>query len=69
MYVLYKLVCAKIVNLQVPITKQSVKTLSVVICVDLSKPETIWTTLESLLSTIKLRVKKVIAELKLDCPR
>ncbi|XP_063694771.1 cytoplasmic dynein 2 light intermediate chain 1-like isoform X4 [Bolinopsis microptera] len=54
--------------IEVPITKQCVKNLSVVICVDLSKPETIWTTLESLLNTIKLRAKKVIAELKRDCP-
>jgi len=54
--------------IEVPITKQCVKNLSVVICVDLSKPETIWTTLESLLNTIKLRVKKVIAELKRECP-
>lgn len=54
--------------IEVPITKQCVKNLSVVICVDLSKPETIWTTLESLLNTMKLRVKKIIAELKRDCP-
>ncbi|KAL5257454.1 hypothetical protein ACHWQZ_G012407 [Mnemiopsis leidyi] len=54
--------------IEVPITKQCIKNLSVVICVDLSKPETIWTTIESLLNTIKLRVKKVIAELKRDCP-
>ena len=64
---LYQLVTSSTV--QVPITKQCIKTLSIVICVDLSKPETIWTTLESLLNTIKLRVKKVVAELKQECPR
>ena len=55
--------------IEIPVTKECVQTLNFVIVVDLSKPETIWTTLESLLAAIRQRVKKVIHELKVDSPR
>eukprot|EP00116_Pleurobrachia_bachei_P005124 sb/3465386/ len=54
--------------IEIPVTKECVQTLNFVIVVDLSKPETIWTTLESLLAAIRQRVKKVIHELKVESP-
>lgn len=54
--------------IETPINQQTIKSLSVVVVVDLSKPDTIWSTLETLLSVVKMRVKKVINELKSTCP-
>ncbi|XP_064387281.1 cytoplasmic dynein 2 light intermediate chain 1-like isoform X2 [Halichondria panicea] len=59
-------ILAKLVD--IPITVETISNLSVVIVVDLSKPEEIWTTLEVFLKQIRTRVHVVLSELNPMAP-
>ncbi|XP_031552377.1 cytoplasmic dynein 2 light intermediate chain 1-like [Actinia tenebrosa] len=49
--------------IDIPISQQSIRTLSVAIVLDLSLPNELWVTMETLLSQVKSRVNKVLEEL------
>ncbi|KAM4695358.1 cytoplasmic dynein 2 light intermediate chain 1 [Discoglossus pictus] len=49
--------------IQIPITKESIKTFSIVLVLDLSKPNELWTTLENLLQVTRKHADKVIADI------
>ncbi|XP_028676474.1 cytoplasmic dynein 2 light intermediate chain 1 [Erpetoichthys calabaricus] len=52
---------------QIPVTAENVRALAVVLLVDLSKPNSLWSTMEKLLQVTKTQVNKSLAELaKMD---
>ncbi|XP_071962117.1 cytoplasmic dynein 2 light intermediate chain 1-like isoform X2 [Antedon mediterranea] len=55
--------------LEVPINMSNLKALSVVLVVDLSKPETMWTVLETSLKAVNERIKQVIKKLAVEDPQ
>lgn len=50
--------------IQIPITPHSIRTLSVVLVLDLSKPNSLWVTMEKLLHSAQMQVEQVFASSK-----
>eukprot|EP00911_Craspedida_sp_UC1_P001356 UC1_evm1s1022 len=48
---------------ETPITAQGLRTLAVVLCVDLSAPEQLWRTVVPLLSAVRKRIDKLLSDL------
>ncbi|XP_033102779.1 cytoplasmic dynein 2 light intermediate chain 1-like isoform X2 [Anneissia japonica] len=55
--------------LEVPINLTNIMTLSLVLVVDLSRPEVMWTTLEVLLRAVTERVNQVVKKLSVEDPQ
>uniref|UniRef100_A0A8D0KK93 Cytoplasmic dynein 2 light intermediate chain 1 n=1 Tax=Salvator merianae TaxID=96440 RepID=A0A8D0KK93_SALMN len=53
----------------IPITTANIRTFAVVLVLDLSKPEELWPTMESLLQVTRIHVNKVIAKLGQTNPK
>ncbi|XP_073529414.1 cytoplasmic dynein 2 light intermediate chain 1 [Phyllobates terribilis] len=49
--------------IQIPITSENIRTFSIVLVLDLSKPNELWHTMDSLLQVTRKRVDKIVADI------
>uniref|UniRef100_U3IR72 Cytoplasmic dynein 2 light intermediate chain 1 n=1 Tax=Anas platyrhynchos platyrhynchos TaxID=8840 RepID=U3IR72_ANAPP len=54
--------------IQIPITSNNIRSFAVVLVLDLSKPNELWTTMENLLQAIRHHVNKILAKLEKTNP-
>ncbi|XP_068532803.1 cytoplasmic dynein 2 light intermediate chain 1 isoform X3 [Anas acuta] len=54
--------------IQIPITSNNIRSFAVVLVLDLSKPNELWTTMENLLQAIRDHVNKILAKLEKTNP-